>query len=246
MNRIKKELKKLIPLRILDYYSKVTYSKSRSKFKDNSVENVFTNIYTSEYWNYEESISGPGSSVKQTEKIIEGINQIVVELTINSILDVPCGDFNWIRYIDFSKITYIGGDIVEDLISGNIKNYRTDKINFCRIDLLEDDLPLSDLLITRDCFVHFSYNHIYQSLINIKKSDCKYLMTTSFVNHTINHDIVTGDWRPINLEISPFNFPKPMRIISEYIEKGFEREYKGKSLLIWKITDINLPQKTYT
>ncbi|KAA1244135.1 class I SAM-dependent methyltransferase [Aquimarina sp. RZ0] len=245
MNEIKRIIKKFIPLRVLDYHAKLTYSKSKSKFKDSSVENVFVKIYTSKYWNYGESVSGPGSSIKQTKNIIEGINQVVAKLDISRVLDIPCGDFNWISYIDFSKIRYIGGDIVEELILKNRKKYKTDRIDFYKIDLLEDNLPSSDLLITRDCFVHFSYGHIYQSLLNIKKSDCKYLMSTTFVKHTINYDIVTGDWRPINLEIPPFDFPKPIMIIPEHIEQGFEREYKGKSLAIWKIEDLDLPQKTY-
>jgi len=245
MEIIKKNLKKFIPLLILDYYAKIKYSTHKSKFKNKSIEHVFSQIYTTEYWNYKESISGPGSSVKQTEKIIDEINRIVTELNISSILDVPCGDFNWIRYIDFSKINYTGGDIVEDLVLKNIEKYKTDKINFCKIDLLEDNLPPSDVLITRDCFVHFSYNHIYLSLKNIKKSNCKYLITTTFVKHTINYDIVTGDWRPINLENQPFNFPKPIVLISEHIDKGFKREGKGKSLAIWEIEKLNLPLKRY-
>ena len=243
MNRLKRILKKFIPLRILDYYSKITYSKNKAKFIDCTVENTFVKIYTSKHWKGKESISGPGSSVKQTEKIIKGISQAITELNIYSILDIPCGDFNWIRYIDFSKINYIGGDIVEGLIIENNKKYKTDNINFYKMNLLEDDLPLSNLIIARDCFVHFSYSHIYQSLENIKKSHCKFLMTTTFIEHTINYDIVTGDWRPINLEISPFNFPKPLMVIPEYIEKGYEKESKGKSLAIWEIEGFDLPFK---
>ena len=73
---------------------------------------------------------------------------------------------------------------------------------------------------------------------NIQKSGAKYLMSTSFPKLTVNHDIVTGDWRPINLEIAPFNFPDPVSTIQEYWEPGFEKEYKGKMLGVWQVDDL--------
>ncbi len=50
----------------------------------------------------------------------------------------------------------------------------------------------------------------------------------------INHDISTGGWRPINLMLPPFTFPRPIRSIHE---KFFEKDY-DKNLYLWKISDL--------
>jgi hypothetical protein len=75
-------------------------------------------------------------------------------------------------------------------------------------------------------------------LKNIKESGSKYLMMTSFQNQSLNRDIITGQWRPLNMVKKPFNLPEPFYLIPEYVIPGFEQEYKGKSLGVWKIEDI--------
>ena len=44
-------------------------------------------------------------------------------MKITSVLDIPCGDFNWMQKVDLSNIEYIGADIVEELIKKNIEIY---------------------------------------------------------------------------------------------------------------------------
>lgn len=53
----------------------------------------------------------------------------------------------------------------------------------------------------------------------------------------LNYDIVTGDWRPINLEKAPFNFPTPMLVIEEQYDENFKKEFRAKLLAIWRIDD---------
>jgi len=40
-------------------------------------------------------------------------------LQIKTLLDAPCGDGNWINKVDLSGITYIGADIVPEIIETN-------------------------------------------------------------------------------------------------------------------------------
>ena len=50
-------------------------------------------------------------------------------------------------------------------------------------------------------------------------------------------DIVTGDWRPLNLQDKPFNFPSPILIINENCtEDG--GEYSDKSMALWDISKL--------
>ena len=72
---------------------------------------------------------------------------------------------------------------------------------------------------------------------NVSESGIKYLLTTTFPDRDHNPRISAGSWRPINLQIPPFSFPEPIKIINEECtESG--GIYKDKSLGLWKIADI--------
>ena len=137
---------------------------------------------------------------------------------------------------------YIGGDIVNELIEKNKIQYGSDKLRFIHLDLIHDKLPKVDLIFCRDCLVHFSNAHVFQALRNIIDSDSTFLLTTTFSNREKNEDILTGSWRPINLQIPPLNFPEPIQMIDE---KCPDDKFQDKNLGLWKISDIHLVnQKT--
>lgn len=239
MQLIKKLIRKLIPDLILDYYSWYKYTANQSPFHDMDIGAVFNRIYESNYWGSSESVSGPGSSQSHAGILAEHISNLLTKLNIQSIVDAPCGDFNWIRHLDLSKVDYTGVDIVPALIEKNITNYSQLNIKFLTMDLVKDPLPRADLIINRDCLVHFSYAHIHKALNNMIRSGSTYLMTTSFPRLKVNYNITTGDWRPINLEIPPFRFPRPLFILTEPFEKKFEKENKGKILGIWRLNELS-------
>jgi hypothetical protein len=202
-----------------------------------SPQQVFTEIYTEKKWGGGDasSFSGPGSSLDQTNVVREALPMIIEELNCKSLIDVPCGDFFWMKTVTLDNVEYIGGDIVADLIEKNQKLYSGGKRRFILVDLLQGPLPKSDLVLCRDCLGHFSYMHIFLALTNIKRSGAEYFLTTTFNNRGRNENIVTGAWRPINLQIPPFNFPSPMKLIDEKCPKT---DHQDKSLGLWKISDI--------
>lgn len=235
---IKKLIRKLIPDLVLDYYSWYKYKANQSPFQGMDIGAVFNRIYESNYWGSSESVSGPGSSQTHAGILAEHISNFLTKLNIQSIVDAPCGDFNWMCHLDLSKVFYTGVDIVPALIEKNKTNYSQLNIKFLTMDLVKDPLPRADLIINRDCLVHFSYAQIHKALNNMIRSESTYLMTTSFPRLKVNYDITTGDWRPINLEIPPFRFPRPLFILTEPFEKKFERENKGKVLGIWRLNEL--------
>ena len=231
---MKKIIKSLIPQFVWQFYR----SLKLSKFKDKSNQEVFTHIYDTNYWKSGESISGEGSEIKQAQFLINEIDKLIDDRKISSILDIPCGDFNWMKNVDLSKVSYIGADIVEQLIANNIeKNKDFENISFKVLNLTTDPLPKSDLIIVRDCLVHLSYQDIFKAIENIKSSGCKYLFTTTYPNFKSNHNIITGDWRRLNLMDKPFDFPPPILTINENCTEG-NGEFADKSMLLWKISEI--------
>ncbi len=195
---------------------------------------IFTKIYKEKLWGDEESVSGSGSSLENTERLRKALPTLIKNLNIKSILDIPCGDFHWMNEFLPDEIYYIGADIVEDLIKNNEEFVDRDDsrfIEFQVIDVIKDKLPQVDLVICRDCLVHFSYEDAMNALANICASNSKYLLTTTFTLHD-NQDIETGGWRPINLAKAPFSFPVPMALVNE----GYDHPYYcDKAMGIWRI-----------
>ena len=195
-------------------------------------EDVFTDIYEKNYWGDIESASGPGSNMEETKVIRQELSHIVSSYRVLSLLDIPCGDFHWLKEANLGEVSYIGADIVNQLIDNN-KRYENSHRQFVRLNILKDRLPQVDLILVRDCLVHFSYSDIAKAVDNICASGSKYLLATTFPDKENNINIATGQWFPLNLQIAPFFFPQPVLIINEN-----NPEYPDKSLALWRIADI--------
>lgn len=174
-----------------------------------SLERRFTYIYKMNFWNNIESASGGGSTKVVTANLKIALPQLIQDLQINSICDAPCGDYSWMReVISDLKIKYTGVDIVPDLIA-RLKPLENSDVIFKCGDITSFDFNGFDLVLVRDCLFHFSYQEINLFLSNLSTHNYKYLLTTSYYPDSgfKNLDIVTGDFRRIDLLAPPFNFP---------------------------------------
>jgi hypothetical protein len=157
------------------------------------------------------------------------------EFEIRSMLDLPCGDFYWMKHVDLQGIDYIGADIVSELITRN-KQFESPHVSFEPLDLLSSRLPKVDMIFCRDCLVHLSFKDVFVALENIVRSGSGLLLTTTFPRHRRNYDIRTGGWRTLNLELAPFGLPKPLRVLEEGCTQP--GGYADKSLGLWRIADL--------
>lgn len=216
-----------------------TYSKlaTASRLKSMKTEQIFTEIYKHNGFGGKDSISGPGSDYRETEEIRNALPRLIKEYHLSTIMDIPCGDFHWMRRVELSDITYTGADIVEELIQINESLYRRERMHFRKLDILIDVLPQSDLILCRDCLVHFSNTDVKHALDNICESKSNYLLTTTFTDRKSNTPIPTGLWRPLNLQAAPFFLPPPLAIINEKCSES-AGAYSDKSLALWNISDI--------
>jgi hypothetical protein len=199
-------------------------------------EDIFTEIYSANQWGGKESVSGSGSDLLQTSVIRERLPALCREFDVHTMLDIPCGDFHWMKRVDLGTVAYTGADIVADLIVDNSR-YEKSNIRFCKLDLLEEKLPKVDLVLCRDCLVHFSFGDAFAALHNVCESGSTYLLATTFTSRQRNHDIATGQWRPLNLEHAPFSFPPPLKSINEECTEC-DGAFSDKSLGLWRVADI--------
>ena len=172
----------------------------------------------------QKSSSGVGSSLAQTTAIREAIPSLVSKYLVQSILDAPCGDANWIREIGLNIQSYIGLDISRLAVERNKKDPQSRRLatitKFTQCDIRSDECPTADLIICRDLLVHLSLKDCIKVLKRFIASDSKYLLTTNFAHVGENTDIVTGSWRPLELALRPFYFPKPVETIIEDDKRG--------------------------
>lgn len=204
-----------------------------------NTEDVFTKIYEKNYWNDNESVSGHGSNLISTKFIRKEIPSLLKKLDVKTMLDAPCGDFYWMKKIinQLDLDQYIGADIVADLITKNNQRFGKENITFVQLNVINNPLPKVDLILCRDCLLHFSYKDIISAFKNFKMSGAKYILMTHFskIKHRKFVDITTGDWRPINFNQPPFNLPEAEHIIVEHCpQSGFP----DKCLALWELSKI--------
>lgn len=198
----------------------------------------FTEIYRKNIWQGKHSKSGTGSNLAQTEVIRREIPKLLEEFGVEVFIDAPCGDFFWMNTVELNVRRYIGIDIVDDLIAQNNKKYANEQREFLCRDIINDKLPPSDLILSRDCLVHLTFEQALKAIKNFKKNGIKYLLCTTFVNRNKNDELAHKfAWRTLNMQLPPFNFPEPLKLINERCteENGI---YSDKSLGLWRIDDL--------
>ncbi|MDA1086692.1 MAG: class I SAM-dependent methyltransferase [Verrucomicrobia bacterium] len=205
--------------------------------RNKDIAQVFADIYRTAGFKGQESLSGPGSDLDQTELLRRRIPELADEHKIQTILDAPCGDFLWMRLISDHFEHYTGADIVPALVASNQERYGSPRIKFLHADITKDDLPRVDLILCRDCLVHLPYAAINEAILNFKRSGAKFLLATTYPLTTKHVDIIAGLWRPLNLEQTPFNFPPPIAAIQEEpTEAG--GLYHDKTLGLWRVAQL--------
>lgn len=215
------------------------FEKRRLKGENYSAEQVFSQIYQSNHWKGNDSVSGEGASRKQTAALEKELPALLLSLGVEVLLDLPCGEYSWMRSIDLPVKQYIGADIVPEIIALNRERFGSENHRFTILNVVRDPLPEVDLLLCRDCLVHLSHSDIRKAVVNIKKSSLPYLLATTFPDCEENEDITTGDWRPLNLQKAPFYFPEAVALIVENCSEG-EGRYQDKSLGLWRLENITI------
>ena len=197
------------------------------------LQQVFTNIYKSNGWHCTETVSGGGSRVCATVRLRKQLPCLFLRLGVHSILDAPCGDFNWMQHVSMPGIQYTGMDIVEEMIASNNAKYGNDSRNFICGNLAEIIPPCSDLIICRDCLQHLCFDNGVRVLNNFKASGSKYLLTTTYIEHTNTFDILDGDTRYGNLSLYPYGLGPAM----EYLEDKSAAEvgHPDNRMGLWKL-----------
>lgn len=179
---------------------------------------AFSDIFRDNRWGSAESVSGTGSTLAHSLPLRKRLPKLLAELQVTSFLDAPCGDHHWISTVEFPKqMTYVGGDIVPELIARNETRHGASNKQFRHLDIVADDLPDCDLWLCRHVLFHLSNDDIIKVFENFARSNIKYILMEdhTFVNN--NNDIRSGGFRLVNVRAHPFFLPKPTRRVPDSV-----------------------------
>jgi len=207
----------------------------------NELEEAFTKIYDKNIWLRKKSKSGSGSDDEETKYVKKELIEFIKTNNIKSILDIGCGDFNWMKkIIEKTNIKYLGVDFVKPLIEDNNKKYASNNIKFEFLNYNHNNFPDAELIICRDVLVHLSFKNIFNFFEKLKITNFKYIFITNFIKK--ERENLDGEvtnqliwWMPLNLYKTPFNLPESKFIINEKLK---HIEFNDKSLCLWEKSDI--------
>jgi len=205
---------------------------------NNELEKTWTNSMIENNEKKLESISGVGSTLNYTESLRQELPILFKNFNITSIFDAPCGDMNWMSvFLKENKIDYIGADIVKHVVDNN-QQYANLTTKIVHLDITLSEFPDADLWICRDCWFHLPDEYIFKSIDNFLKSNIKYLLTTTHINHGFqNTNLKDVGFKLIDLYLEPYSFPKPLYKIKDYFGKKTPREmvlFSREQLVQWK------------
>ncbi len=204
--------------------------------QDADARQVFSTIFREDTWQGTVK-SGPGSSLKVTERLRAALAERFAALEVRTLCDAPCGDCTWIHEITGSLDFYFGIDVVPELIVGNLaKGFPLNHL-FRYADITRETPPRVDAIFCRDCLVHLPFEAATSAINHFKASGSKYLFATTFIRLETNTQARMGTWRPLNMQKPPFEFPPPLDIIRERQDNPQDK-YADKSIGVWKIADL--------
>jgi hypothetical protein len=166
------------------------------------------------------SASGEGSDLGyNTETSLKIIKDTIAKFNIRSMIDIPCGDVNWILdSLETDTLPlYVGLDITSAVIDVNNQRFahHTNK-QFYFWDATNCVLPRFqngtseeqsfDLVHVRDVIQHMHLDQGVQFFCNVFNSGAKVLIATTFENGQNNKDIKEGSFYQNNLSKEPFSF----------------------------------------
>lgn len=173
------------------------------------IKEIFTKTYANNLW-YNESKSGLGSSLEYTINFRRELIEIIKKYEIVKIFDCSCGDWNWMKTIESSLPSYVGNDIVEDMIKDNTLKYGKNNISFVCNDMISQLKIYNDkefdLIICRHTLEHLDTEYSIEVIDEIKRVSKYGLITSSKdsdkENSNLNMNGVSG--RMVNLSKEPY------------------------------------------
>lgn len=140
------------------------------KREDRDVSEIFGEIYRDGLWGGQqgEFYSGEGSDDAVTAGYVAVVRKYIEDHDIRSIVDLGCGDFRVGRQLLRPGVSYVGVDLVPELIESHQKRFGGETVRFTVADIIQDPLPEGELYLVRQVLQHLSNDQIGRALDKLR------------------------------------------------------------------------------
>jgi SAM-dependent methyltransferase len=198
--------------------------------REQDMTGIFSQIYANGAWvmcENQDSLSGVGSTQSATSELSRQLTVFLREVGCRSLVDIGCGDFNWMRAVD-GDFQYVGIDVVPQVIQRNTALYSNERRRFLCADATAESIERGDVAICREVLFHLSFKDGLKLLWNIREAGFQYVLFTTDKSVWFNSDIRSGDFRRVNLGKAPYRLPAPLRELTD------DKVSKGRALGVWR------------
>jgi hypothetical protein len=193
------------------------------------MESFFTNVYEDKKWGdnnnteYKGS-SGGGSDVDiNKETYIPFLKNFIRENSIQTVVDLGCGDFRCGTLIyDDLDIQYTGYDTYKKVVDHNSKQHPSSKYSFHHLDFYtqRESIQGGDLCILKDVLQHWKMDEIYTFMdFLVEKNLFKYILICNCCNQTVDNPENEGRSTPLSIHYLPLKKYYPVKLYMYYTKE---------------------------
>lgn len=170
-------------------------------------EALFREIYDVDGWL---GGSGLGSVPDATVAYRDVVQRVLDARDVRTVVDAGCGDWQISRLLDWSRVSYLGVDVVPELVQRNAESFGRPNVRFQAMDMSKAPLPEADLLVCKDVLQHWS-NEWVSAFLARAAGRYRYMLVTNDVLSTdceaelLNTDTHVGLWRLLDVAQPPFD-----------------------------------------
>jgi SAM-dependent methyltransferase len=168
-----------------------------------------------------ETACGLGSTLRFTEHLRAELPGLLRRLNVWTLLDAPCGDFNWMAQVHLPFMAYTGGDIDPGNLAVAAENAARAGmdgpafVSFIVLDLMAETPPKAGVMLCRDFLQHLPNAAAIDVLRRFLMSGTPWLLATSHKAEANDDLAEAGGFRPLDLTKHPINLPAPVEVIED-------------------------------
>jgi hypothetical protein len=160
------------------------------------------------------------------ETYVEWLNKYIKYIDAKNIYEIGCGEWKFMKCVDFANRSYTGFDIVDKVIEKNNNQYGNEFIKFKCCNILENmnEIENADLVIVKDMLVNWS-NHQITTLLQQLQQRTRRIVICSWNDQT-TEDCEYGEYRGLSFTKQPlksFN-PKVLLTVCDHFNNNMYKE----------------------
>ena len=189
---------------------------------------IFTNIYETCAWgdnknsNYRGTSGGGSDPEFNMESYIPFLKKFIHDNSIQTVVDLGCGDFRCGKYIYTDlDIQYTGYDAYAKVVEHNTASFPSDKYSFIHLDILnnKESIKGGDLCILKDILQHWHMDEIYRFMDYITETNkFKYILLVNCCNQKEDNPDNSQRSLPLSAKYLPLKKYSP-QVLFNYFTK---------------------------